>query len=433
MTSAATAVGRRRREVEAEQHGGIVMTIRFLLLAVASLVAAPVAALTQADIDAGAVRATRGLERTTRSLASNRLHGRDNNTADSTRAQRYLIGRLKRRGLGANTAASAFDAYKQPFVQSGQTGTNLLAVIPGRELPNEYVIIGAHYDHLDTRSTPSGDCSSTGATGGEVCNGATDNATGVAAVLAIGKALKKLPGGPRRSVVLALWDAEEDGLLGSLYYVNHPLVPLAQTVGYINYDIAGATLLPTLRNVTFSVGAETGGSALRAIVGSAVAAQTLTAGPFSYIFGQLRSDYANFVNAGVPTVFFSDSTGGCYHTTGDDVGIVNFPKLEQQSALGFRTAVGLIEAATPPAFVAPNPALATFEDALTLQMVLTTALPDLALFSPADQAQFTTFKTQVDQIVADGPGLFDAGDVGTVLGAAVTLIGTLTNVGCQAF
>ncbi len=135
----------------------------------------------------------------------------------------------------------------------------------------------------------------------------------------------------------------------------------------------------------------------------------------------------------MPTVFFSDSTGGCYHTTGDDVGIVNFPKLEQQSALGFRTAVGLIEAATPPAFVPPNPGLATFEDALTLQMVLTTALPDLALFSPADQAQFTTFKTQVDQIVADGPGLFDAGDVGTVLGAAVTLIGTLTNVGCQAY
>lgn len=409
------------------------MTTRMLLLAAALCAATPVAALTPADIEAGADRATRALKRTTRSLASDRLKGRDNNTDDSQRAQRYLVGRLKRRGIGANGAATGLDAYKQPFVQSGQAGTNLLAIIPGRELPNEYVIIGAHYDHLDSRSNGNGDCSSAGATGGDVCNGATDNATGVAAVLAIGKAIKKLPGGPRRSVVLALWDAEEDGLLGSLYYVNNPLVPLAQTVAYINYDIAGATLLPTLRNVTFAIGAETGGSVLRDIVDDAVAAQTVTMRPFSYIFGQLRSDYANFVNAGVPTVFFSDSTGGCYHTTGDDVGIVSFPKLEQQSAIGFRAAVALSETATPPAFVPPNPALATFDDALTLQAVLSAAVPDLGLFTPADQATFTGFLAQIDAIVAAGPGAFDSADVNTVLGAAVTLVGTLTNVGCQAF
>ena len=256
----------------------------------------------------------------------------------------------------------------------------------------------------------------------------------MAAVLAIGRAIKRLHPAPKRSVVLALWDAEEDGLLGSLYYVNHPLVPLAQTKGYVNYDIAGANLLPSLHTNTFAVGSETGGPALRAIVDAAVAAQTLNVRPFSYIFGQLRSDYANFVNAGVPTVFYSDSTGGCYHTTGDDYGVVNFDKLAQQSQLGYRTVVALADAPTAPTFVPPNPALATFEDALSVQSVLSNAFPaDLALFSPADQAAVTNFKVQIDQVVADGPGAFDSADVNVVLGAAVSLVSTLTNTGCHAF
>ena len=77
-----------------------------------------------------------------------------------------------------------------------------------------------------------------------ICNGATDNAAGVAAVLGVGRALAHRHSRPRRSVVLALWDSEEDGLLGSSYYTQHPLVPLARTVGYVNFDIQGANLLP---------------------------------------------------------------------------------------------------------------------------------------------------------------------------------------------
>ncbi|MEO8601152.1 MAG: M28 family peptidase [bacterium] len=391
-------------------------------------------AVTQAQIEKRARTATRLLKRVTKSLANNKMMGRDNNTPESERAQRYLIARLKHRGHGLNAMAVGDEAYKQHFVQSGQIGTNLFAVIPGSELPNEYIIVGAHYDHLDTRSNASGDCSTGTAPGGEVCNGATDNSTGVAAVLAIGNAIRRLHPAPKRSVVLALWDAEEDGLLGSLYYVNHPLVPLAQTKGYVNYDIAGANLLPTLHTNTFAVGSETGGSVLRGIVDAAVAAQTLNVRPFSFIFGQLRSDYANFVNVGVPTVFYSDSTGGCYHTTGDDYGVVNFDKLAQQSQLGYRTAVALADAPIAPTFVPPNPALATYEDALSVQSVLSNAFPaDLGLFSPADQALVTNFKVQIDQVVTDGPGAFDSGDVNTVLGAAVTLVNTLTNTGCHAF
>jgi Zn-dependent M28 family amino/carboxypeptidase len=85
-------------------------------------------------------------------------------------------------------------------------------------------------------------------------------------VLGVGRALTNLSQPPRRSVVLALWDAEEDGLVGSLYYVLHPLVPLAKTIAYVNFDIQGANLLPTLRRMSFAVGAETGGSALGTFV-----------------------------------------------------------------------------------------------------------------------------------------------------------------------
>ena len=414
-------------------------TRRLLGVAVASaaigLVAAgPVCALTQADIDRVATHATRGVVRVVRTLANNELRGRDNDTPESLVAQRYLIGSLKERGPGLNRTAGGDDAYTQPFDESGQRGTNLLAVIPGRELPNEYVIVGAHYDHLDSRSDASGHCTSNGPPGGAVCNGATDNAAGVAAVLAIGKGLRALSEAPRRSVVLALWDAEEDGLLGSRHYVQQPLVPLAQTVAYVNFDILGAVLVPTLRATTFAVGSETGGSALRGAVDAAAAAQSLNVRPFSYIFGQLRSDYANFVAAGVPTVFFSDSTGGCYHTTGDDVRVVDFRKLAQQTAIAFRTVVALSEAPARPSFAAPNPALAVFEDAVSLQQVLATAVPaDLGLFGPDQQALITSTKAQIDQIVNAGPAHFDGGDVTTVLNAAVALIDALTGMGCRAF
>src|SRR5262249_36329207 len=279
----------------------------------------------------GAHKATGGLKGVTRKLASERLDGRDNDTQGSFDAQAYLVKKLRHLGAGLGPGVG-LDAYKQAFVQGGQIGTNLLAVIQGRDLPDEYVIVGAHYDHLG-----NGGCPTKGAVGGDtVCHGATDNAASVAAVLGIGRAIVKLPTPPRRSVILALWDAEEDGLLGSAYYSQHPLVPIAQTKGYVNFDIMGENLLPSLRDTSFSIGAETGGSPFQAFVADAVAAEQLGTLPLSYIFGQLRSDYVNFVAAGVPTVFFSDADGACYHTVGDSIRIVNVPKLKAQSRIAYR-------------------------------------------------------------------------------------------------
>src|SRR5262249_53117387 len=124
--------------------------------------------------------------------------------------------------------------------------------------------------------------------------------SGVAATLAIAKAIKK-SGPTRRSVILAFWDAEEDSLNGSAFYAASPLVPHEAVKGYINFDIQGANLLPSVKSVSFAVGAETGGAAFEAIVGSAIQAEGLDTQILSYIFGQLRSDYVNLVAAGIPT------------------------------------------------------------------------------------------------------------------------------------
>jgi hypothetical protein len=387
------------------------------------------------DLKRAMARGDRGVRSIVKRLSGEGFEGRDNGTPASDRAQELLIRKLRRLGEGANAAASGDEAYRQPFEQSGQVGTNLLAVIRGRELPDEYVIIGAHYDHLDSRSVASGRCSRNTAPGGAICPGATDNAAGVGVVLGVGRALARLRVAPRRSVVLALWDAEEDGLLGSLHYVQHPLVPLARTVAYVNVDIQGANLLPSLRRVSFAVGAETGGSALGAFVADAVAAVGgLDTLPVSYVFGQGRSDYVNFVDLGrVPTVFFGDSTGGCYHTTGDRWAVVDRQKLGLQTRIALHVTANLAETATPPPFRGPGASPVTFADALSIDDVFTRAQADLALFPPDDRVVIAQIGSDLSAVVAAGPGAFGAQQVGVVANAALQGIAALTRLPCQAF
>jgi len=374
-------------------------------------------------------RVQSGLASVTKKLAGDGFAGRDNNTQGSFDAQAYLVTRLKK--LGRGPAPGGGDtAYQQPFVLSGQTGTNLLAVIDGRELPSEYVIVGAHYDHLDTRSDLNGRCAANGTPGGGICHGATDNAAGVAAVLAIGRAITKLPTPPRRSVILALWDSEEDGLVGSRHYTQQPLVPLSQTKAYVNFDILGQNLLPSLRTTSFTIGSETGGPELQAMVSAAIGAEQLDTALLSYLFGQLRSDYVNFVNGGVPTVFFSDADGACYHTTGDTPKIVNQTKLRAQSRIAFRLVAALAEDPTTPGFVTPDAGLAIYADALSLLQVGNRLQADLPMFASSQQATLQSFATAIAQIVNDGPELSDGADVSTLLASALQAIAAVKTLPC---
>ena len=270
--------------------------------------------ITEATDDALDVRAL------VEALAADEMNGRDNQTPGSSAAQELLVGELRRFAEPAFPDAAGDDGYLQPF----DTGTNVLAVIPGGELADEFVMIGAHYDHLGN------DCGGV-SEGDDICNGATDNAAGVAAAMEVARAVTA-EGAPDRSLVVALWDAEEDGLEGSGHYVNDPAVPLAQTVAYLNFDNVGTNLLPSLASTTILIGAETGGSRLVEAAARATEASTLDTVALSLLFGQGRSDHAVLVSAGVPSVFFSDATSGCYHTVEDDIDVVDFAKLDQQIA-----------------------------------------------------------------------------------------------------
>ncbi|MGI9600308.1 MAG: M28 family peptidase [Acidimicrobiales bacterium] len=354
-------------------------------------------------------------------LADDNMGGRDNATPGSILAQDYLIDIVSFYAEGLNSGASGDDAYRQTI----PGGTNILAVIPGTDLADEYVMVGAHYDHVGSN------CAS-GEPGDTICNGATDNAAGVAAVLEIGRILATPGNSPRRSVILAFWDREEDGLLGAGHYVANPLVPIGDTVAYINFDILGANLLPTLRSSSFAVGAETGGGDFVAGVEAAIGTQTLDTRQVSSIFGQNRSDYAVLIGAGVPTVFFSDSTGPCYHTVDDELSVVDFDKLDAQVAIAADLTLQLSSGALTPAFNGAAP-LATYADALALDAVVQTALPDLDRFNAADQATITGFAGQLTTMVAEGEANFDAADISILLGGAAQIIGILTNGTCDGF
>jgi hypothetical protein len=359
-------------------------------------------------------------------LAGDGTAGRDNLSPGSALAQQFLIGELKRISTGLNTAAQGDAAYTQPL--PGQTlpgGTNLVSVIRGTDLADQYVMVGAHYDHL-------GSACQYKSTGDQICNGATDNAAGVAAVLAIGRSIAAQQVKPRRSVVLALWDAEEDGLIGSRYYVDHPLVPLEDTVGYLNFDIQGANLLPSLRNVSFALGAETGGERLQEIVRSAINASTLDTEMLFSSFGQGRSDYAPFLGH-TPIVFFTDATGPCYHTNDDEIGVVDFGKLDREIAIAHRVTRELANTDTPPA-LGTNSSRVPYDDAVVAQRFLERVARDRDRFSPADQQTLDTARAELTRIVLDGRAAYDGDDVGKVLGETANVVnGVLPHGACDGF
>jgi Zn-dependent M28 family amino/carboxypeptidase len=345
-------------------------------------------------------------------LADDALEGRAHLTAGSEAAQEYLVEQL------AEIAEPLVDGYRQPFDE----GTNLLGIIPGTERAGEHLILGAHYDGLG-RDCPSA------VPGDDICNGATDNAAGVAAVLEIGRRIAA-DGPPRRSVVLALWDAEEPGLFGSRHYVANPVVPLDATIAYLNWDILGANLLPSLRDVSILIGVETGGERMAEAARAATSGATLDHLELSLVFGQGRSDHAPFAAAGVPIAFFTDATSGCYHTAQDDLDAVDLDKLAHQIDTGEALVRALLDDDGVPTFVRDAPTV-TFGDAQAMLEVVRRAQVDLDRFPSTGRATAERFLADLEAITAAGSDAFDEASVGTLLGGSVALVELLAAQDCD--
>lgn len=169
---------------------------------------------------------------------------------------------------------------------------NVIGILPGAKRPDEYVLYTAHWDHLGRcEAAPDGD---------DICNGAVDNATGTAALIAIAKANKDA-GAPDRSLVFLAVTAEESGLLGSKYYGDNPVYPLAKTVGGVNIDAMNLT--PLARNVVV-VGM--GKSELDSYLAAALAKQSRVASaePTPEKGFYYRSDHFMLAKHGVPMLYF---------------------------------------------------------------------------------------------------------------------------------
>src|SRR5438093_6162446 len=174
---------------------------------------------------------------------------------------------------------------------------NVVGVLEGSEKPDEYVIFTAHWDHLGIGEPQNGD---------KIYNGAEDNASGIALMMEIARAFTKAQSRPKRSIVFLAVTAEEQGLLGSLYYCENPVFALNKTVADINID--GINLYGRNNNSIAVIGY--GYTTLEDMLKEVVSKQGRTVNPEEepekgYYF---RSDQFSFAKKGVPALYTKSTT-----------------------------------------------------------------------------------------------------------------------------
>lgn len=211
---------------------------------------------------------------------------------------------------------------------------NVIAIIEGRDLKDEYVVLSAHHDHEGMRYN-------------NIYNGADDNASGVSSVLEIANILakaKKEGKGPRRSVVILLPTAEEKGLIGSKYYVDNPLYPLNKTVACLNLDMLGrvsSDYESKGNGYVYVVNHKTmSGALVQTLERANTSSLNLSLdykhtmpGDSERIFN--RSDQYNFAEKGIPSIMLTSGEHRDYHKTTDDVELIDFDGLYKRTKLAF--------------------------------------------------------------------------------------------------
>ena len=241
-----------------------------------------------------------------RILSADDMEGRGIGTPGGAKARAYVVKRFGQ--IGLKPQGATFErpfTFKPKFVGKDVTGVNLVARIEGTSSSDKVLVVSAHYDHLGVRK-------------GEVYNGADDNASGVAGLLAVAEAFKAKP--PRHTVLIVAFDGEESGLRGARAFVADPPVPLA-TIGLaVNFDmisknakgelyVSGAGPQPWLKPVLEGV-------AKTAPVKLKLGHDTDAEGKQNNWTQQ--SDQGPFAVAGVPWVYFGVEDHPEYHQPTDD-------------------------------------------------------------------------------------------------------------------
>jgi hypothetical protein len=232
-------------------------------------------------------------------------------------------------------------------IVSATSAPNVIGILEGSDpkLRNEYVFFTAHMDHLGVASPQNPACRARGAD--SICNGADDDASGTAAVIANAQAFSRLDPRPARSLVFMTVSGEEKGLWGSEYFTAHPTVPLRAVVADLNADMVGRNWKDTIA----VIGKEQ--SDLGATLDRVAAAHPeLHLTPIGDIWPTenfyARSDHYNFARRGVPILFFFNGTHGDYHQVSDEVSRIDAEKESRIVRLVFFLGLEIATAAARP-------------------------------------------------------------------------------------
>jgi Zn-dependent M28 family amino/carboxypeptidase len=234
---------------------------------------------------------------------------------------------------------------------------NVVAIWEGGDpvLKDEYVALGAHYDHVGICAPNAAD---------PICNGADDDGSGTTALLGMAEALAKAPTRPKRSVLFVWHCGEEKGLWGSRYFTEYPTVPLDHVVTQLNIDMIGRSKKegdtnPRNKDLTgpndvYLIGSTMMSTELGELVRSVnksylnIGYDTRYDDPKDPNRFFSRSDHYNYAKKGIPIIFFFDGVHEDYHQPGDSPDKIDYQKMEKITRTVYMT---LWELANRPARV----------------------------------------------------------------------------------
>jgi hypothetical protein len=266
-------------------------------------------------------------------LAADSFEGREAGSRGGQATANYLMKKLEGFGLkGAGDGGGYFQSFRNY--------RNVLAVLPGSDekLKDEYILIGAHFDHVGYGSNANSYGPS-----GYIHNGADDNASGTAALLEVAEAFSKLPVAPRRSVLFAFWDAEEKGLLGSEHWANNPTVPLDRVKCNLNVDMIGRMADEKL--IVYGTRSSAG---LRRMLAEWNEPTNLR---LSYVWWiNPQSDHYTFFQRKIPVIMFHTGLHNDYHRPSDDAEKIDVEGMQRVARLMFQTTLAVAQREEPLAF-----------------------------------------------------------------------------------
>jgi Zn-dependent M28 family amino/carboxypeptidase len=293
-------------------------------------------------------------------LAADAREGRGVGTAGLDAAAEYLAQEFARIGLSQPWDHGYFQHFTidstAPAAAHSNIGgaavRNVVGVLPGRgPLAGQVVVLGAHYDHLGRGGAGMGSLDPDSVA--VIHNGADDNASGTAALLEAARLLRGRLQGNRRTVVFVAFTAEESGLIGSGWYVQHPLHPTDSTVAMINFDMVGRLRDDRL----LALGAATAPE-FPALLDSINVKHGLDLQASGDGWG--RSDHASFYALKVPVIHFFTDLHDQYHRVSDDAETINAAGIARVAAYAADLTIALATRPHRPTYVSiPRPVIAS--------------------------------------------------------------------------